>query len=199
MKQERKLIHDLASKVTASQLSLEYVLQRLETTNTLSADDRESLKQAFASLNEMTELLQSHRQLRQASTYELPKLATDARRSLLIVDDDEALRRATSDIFRNAGYVVYDVASGMEALEVVRKSEVDVLLTDLLMPGLDGQELATEIRKLQGKQPVLCLMSGDGDVLFRVREAVAAEGCVQKPFTRAGIVNEVYRALTRAK
>jgi signal transduction histidine kinase len=87
----------------------------------------------------------------------LPKtdLAPEASRALaagpagrgrvLLVDDDDQLRRLTERMLKNAGYHVVPAASGPEALALARREPFDILLTDMVMPGMSGRDLAREL------------------------------------------------------
>ncbi|MGH7499715.1 MAG: response regulator [Gemmatimonadales bacterium] len=65
------------------------------------------------------------------------------KRSVLVVDDDEPVRRLSLRILREAGYEVFEARSGWEAIELLREhpDEIDAVITDIVMPGLAGFEL----------------------------------------------------------
>jgi DNA-binding NtrC family response regulator len=84
-------------------------------------------------------------------------------RSILIVDDDkltcETLKRALSE-----EYTVYSASNGQEALDIIEKGEpVDVVLSDLMMPGLTGLDILDRINALHDK-PVVILITGQGTI-----------------------------------
>jgi signal transduction histidine kinase len=68
-----------------------------------------------------------------------------ARGRVLVVDDDDQLRRLTERLLRNAGYHVVAVASAPDALAEARRERFDILLTDLVLPGMSGRDLAREV------------------------------------------------------
>jgi signal transduction histidine kinase len=68
-----------------------------------------------------------------------------ARGRVLLVDDDDQLRRLAERMLRNAGYHVVPAASGPEALVEARRQTFDILLTDMVMPGMSGRDLAREL------------------------------------------------------
>jgi signal transduction histidine kinase len=68
-----------------------------------------------------------------------------ARGRVLVVDDDDQLRRLAERMLRNAGYHVVPAASGPAALAEARRQTFDILLTDLVMPGMSGRDLAREL------------------------------------------------------
>jgi signal transduction histidine kinase len=68
-----------------------------------------------------------------------------ARGRVLLVDDDDQLRRLTERMLRNAGYHVVPAANGPEAIAEARREPFDIVLTDLVMPGMSGRDLAREL------------------------------------------------------
>src|ERR1044071_2347379 len=81
--------------------------------------------------------------------------------TLLLIDDDDAVRRVLARVLRGSGYLVHDHASGEAALEFVRchAGPIDLLVTDTVLPGMNGVEAAEAIRLLRPTLPVL-QMSG---------------------------------------
>ena len=80
---------------------------------------------------------------------------------LLIADDEEAIRAILSTVFSEAGYEVDQASDGREALERFRAKRHRVVVTDLVMPGLNGGELAREVRKLE-PDAVVVVLTGSG-------------------------------------
>jgi signal transduction histidine kinase len=68
-----------------------------------------------------------------------------ARGRVLLVDDDDQLRRLTERMLRKAGYHVVPAGNGPEALAAARRETFDILLTDMVMPGMSGRDLAREL------------------------------------------------------
>jgi PAS domain S-box-containing protein len=81
-----------------------------------------------------------------------PRAAT-----ILLVDDEELVRLGTADLLSDLGYRVVQAASGSEALRLLRDDRFDILVTDHLMPGMNGVELAREARALSPGLPVLLI------------------------------------------
>ena len=70
--------------------------------------------------------------------------------TVLLIDDDESLRRVTEYMLREDGYSVIAAANGREGLELFRSHAVDVVLTDVLMPEMDGMELLPRLKATAG-------------------------------------------------
>ncbi len=126
-----------------------------------------------------------------------PRSATSA--TVLLVDDQELVRDAACAVLENAGWEVLSYASGPEALELCEGSDVtvDVLVTDVVMPGMGGPELAQRVLRRRPGTPVV-LMSGYADDA----PVVGSEGGVfmsflQKPFAPSELVQAVQAAVDR--
>jgi two-component system, OmpR family, response regulator ResD len=75
---------------------------------------------------------------------------------VLVVDDDQALRETTVEILREEGHIVVQAADGMRALDLLRGSEIDVLLLDLGLPYLDGPAVLEALEE----PPTVVVVSG---------------------------------------
>lgn len=99
--------------------------------------------------------------------------------TILIVDDDVDVARGLARRLRFKGYDVITAQSGSEALDFLAKADVDVLVTDLHMPGLvDGKALCEQARRLGKAHLKIILMSGYGDLA----QAQLPEIKLEKPF-----------------
>ncbi len=75
--------------------------------------------------------------------------ATPLQRCVLVVDDDRTGRETLAEYIAEAGYKVRSAATGVEALEILRQEEIDIVLTDLKMPGMDGLELLRRAKHIR--------------------------------------------------
>jgi PAS domain S-box-containing protein len=118
------------------------------------------------------------------------KPAKGAGETVLIVEDEHAMREVTYRILSRAGYNVLAAASGREAIEIVANypGDIDVLLTDVIMPHMPGREAAERIRALRPDIKVL-FMSGHTQGLLDTQGVVAAGiNLLEKPFTEASLL-----------
>ncbi len=83
--------------------------------------------------------------------------------TILVVDDERLVADTLSEILEDAGYVVMKAYDGWEALKLATKRKPDYLLTDVLMPRMNGVELAISLRKMQPSVRIL-LFSGNAGV-----------------------------------
>ncbi|HEX5748469.1 MAG TPA: sigma-54 dependent transcriptional regulator [Archangium sp.] len=117
--------------------------------------------------------------------------------TVLVVDDDRANLDSVSRIFQREGLETLTASNGTEALELLRRPEVSVMVTDLMMPGMDGQELLKASRTIRPDVEVV-LMTAYGTVETAV--AAMKDGAydfITKPLKRHSLVKSVQKALER--
>ena len=118
--------------------------------------------------------------------------------SVLVVDDRPDVRLSLMYMLEAAGFTVLEAGDGREALAVLGKRRVDVLLTDLYMPGMDGITLVDAIRNRLGRPPRLVMMTGHevragSSVVLHAMEQ-GAEAVLIKPFTKEQLVRAIQQA-----
>ncbi len=82
---------------------------------------------------------------------------------LLLIDDEEPFRETLAKRLKETGYEVLDVGSGMDALALLDKEKIDIIITDIQMPGLSGLEILSEIRAKHIGVEVI-MLTGHGEV-----------------------------------
>lgn len=102
----------------------------------------------------------------------------------LIVDDSLTMRNMVSIAMKKEGFEVELAKDGVEALEIAKRKKMDVIITDINMPNMDGIEL---IRMLRGSElarftPILVLTTEDGDNVKQAGKQAGATGWIVKPF-----------------
>ena len=117
---------------------------------------------------------------------------------ILIVEDDDALRRLLTYALEREGYQTLGAARGDEALEMVEDECPDLLILDWMVPGVSGLELCRRLRRRKTTQTIPVLMlTARSDESDRVRGLeTGADDYVSKPFSMAELVARV-RALLR--
>lgn len=106
---------------------------------------------------------------------------------MLVVDDDELVRHATADLLSDHGYRVVQAACGAEALALLESRSFDLLVTDLVMPGMSGVDLLRHVARLRPDLPVLVVTghsSETGDVPAHIPR-------LAKPFSESDLVGSV--------
>ena len=118
-----------------------------------------------------------------------------ARHSILLVDDDHSVREVTSQMLEKLGFAVIEADSGEMALQVLESSaDVDLLLADFAMPGMNGGELARAVRARYAQLPVVFITG------YAELGELALDGSiiVQKPFREEELAQKLVHALTEA-
>ena len=117
--------------------------------------------------------------------------------TILVVDDEEMMRNLLSKILNREGCNAMIATSGEEALEVLKKERIDLVITDVKMPVMDGFELLKNIKK-DYPQIGTVVMTAFGDA-YTVRDALllGADEYITKPFKSFEIMMVVERAYWR--
>ena len=117
--------------------------------------------------------------------------------TVLLVEDEEAVRTSAAMRLERAGYQVFAASSGTEALDTwCRRDDIDVVVTDIMMPGMGGRELADRILHLAPETPIV-LMSGYDDEPPTVEVNGAQPRFLQKPFSANDLLRTVHQAVAR--
>jgi len=118
---------------------------------------------------------------------------------VMVVDDDQDLRESVAEVLGGAGFSVTRASRGEEALEYLARQNFDLVLLDMVMPGLSGLELLGRIRDKAPRMPVIIITA-----FASVENAVAAmrhgaSDYVTKPFRIDGLLASVGRVLEEAR
>lgn len=109
---------------------------------------------------------------------------------ILLAEDDEAMRSYLARALARNGYDVSVAATGGEALSLLESGTFDLLLTDIVMPEIDGIELAQQAQKLVDP-PKVMFITGFAAVALQANDAVPEARLLSKPFHLKDLVNEV--------
>ena len=123
--------------------------------------------------------------------------------SILVVDDDALIRETVRNILELDGYAIMEAHDGSRVLQALEENHVDLLLTDILMPGWNGLRTISEVRRYNRDMKIVA-MSGSGAGCIHLNDAskMGADAAIAKPFSpnelRALIADVMKRSL-RAK
>ncbi|HXI69528.1 MAG TPA: PAS domain S-box protein [Verrucomicrobiae bacterium] len=122
--------------------------------------------------------------------------------TILLVEDDPALREMAATLLRRLGYNVFEVANGLEALQLTRQpnlGRIDLLFTDVVMPHMGGKELAGQIKVLYPHTRILFTSAYTENAI--VHQGVLEHGValLQKPFTPSALAHRVRGILDAGK
>jgi len=120
--------------------------------------------------------------------------------TVLVVEDQEGVRALARDVLKNAGYQVLEAANGSDALLVseTHAGPIHLILTDVIMPGMDGLELARRLQPLRPEAKVLFTSGYTGDVIDHRGLRDPGVASLQKPFTPASLIGKVRETLDMA-
>jgi CheY-like chemotaxis protein len=126
----------------------------------------------------------------------LPPRGTE---TILLVEDEEGVRALARRILQGHGYTIVEVADGASALRAAaaHRGMIDLLVTDVVMPGLNGRALAEQLVALYPSLKVLYMSGYTDDAVVRHGIQQDDSNFLPKPFTPAGLVRKVRSVLTR--
>lgn len=129
-----------------------------------------------------------------------PREASGGQETILLVEDAEPLRTVTATFLREGGYQLLEAGSGAEALKLIERygKPVHLLLTDVVMPGVSGVDLAQRVQARHPHLKVLYISGYTDDALVRHGVLTGAVSILSKPFTREALLNKVRAVLDNA-
>lgn len=120
---------------------------------------------------------------------------------ILVVDDDGDVRELVCRMLEQDGYRAVSAGSGRQALEQLDELSPDLVITDVVMPDVDGLEVLLWLRHLSPR-PGTVVMSGGGrsgpDIYLDTARRLGASAVLRKPFTRAEMLEAVHKVLDRS-
>ena len=122
-----------------------------------------------------------------------PSIADTTEKVILLVDDDDAVREMTHSILSDAGYQVLPAASVDEALPIARnlKQKLDLILSDVVMPKMDGPKLAELIKQVRPSIRILMLSGYISDPKLGEAMSQNGIGVIRKPFLPQELLSKV--------
>lgn len=121
-----------------------------------------------------------------------------ARNSVLIVDDDVKLAQLLKTYFDKEGFVTHTVHDGLDALQAVREKKPDIMILDLMLPGLAGWDVCRRIRR-DSELPILMLTARDEESDRLIGLEIGADDYVTKPFSPKEVVARAKAILRRTR
>jgi len=118
--------------------------------------------------------------------------------SILAVDDSASMRQMVSFTLKGAGYDVVEAADGVEALNIAKTRSVNLVITDVNMPNMDGISLIRELRSLPSYKltPLLMLTTESGADKKQQGKAAGATGWIVKPFNPEQLLKTVSKVIS---
>src|SRR6186997_2777944 len=117
---------------------------------------------------------------------------------VLVVEDEESYRDALAYMLRKEGFDVVEAADGTEGLAAYDKGGADIVLLDLMMPGVPGTEVCRQLRQ-RGPVPVIMVTARDSEIDKVVGLELGADDYVTKPFSQRELVARIRAVLRRGQ
>jgi len=118
-------------------------------------------------------------------------------RKILVIDDDDIIRKVVSKTMEQEGYRVISVDTGQEGLDAFNKEHPDLVIVDLMLPDADGYDICFSIRK-ESSVPIIILSAKDEEVDKVVGFRMGVDDYVTKPFSSTELALRVKAILRRA-
>ena len=120
--------------------------------------------------------------------------------TILLVEDEPSVRRAACKILQRAGYTVLEAKNGAEGLRIAEAhpTKISLVISDLIMPDMGGQELIARLKEIGKEIPVLLMSGYTEDAAFRQSVLEPGTPFVNKPFTPKSLIEKVREILSRA-
>jgi hypothetical protein len=135
------------------------------------------------------------RELTFANVTGAPQIGTE---TILVVDDESALREVTRRILVRSGYTVLSAAGGREAIDLATAAStgsIDLVLSDMIMPAMQGPTVALEVQKIHPNIRVL-FMSGHAQPVLKAGALLGTDfHLIEKPFDQVTLLENVRRVL----
>ena len=164
-----------------------------------TGEDRESLLRAGA--DEVVTVPIQPQQFRDLCARQLAEAARDHAYRILVVDDDPSIRTICREVLETSGYAVREVGGGHQVRAEMHRFKPDLVMLDVMMPGMDGFQTAELLRsETQSSMVPIIFLSAKGETADKVRAfRLGAEDYVVKPFIAAELVARVRKALERSE
>jgi CheY-like chemotaxis protein len=132
-----------------------------------------------------------------ADAWQLSTGTGGSRETILLVEDEEFVRNVTQEVLEMEGFKVLGAANGVEAIERLNEhhANIDLLLTDVVLPGMNGRDLAAKLGTMQPGLKVIYMSGYTDNAVLRNSVAEASTPYLQKPFTLDALVAKVHETL----
>jgi DNA-binding response OmpR family regulator len=121
------------------------------------------------------------------------------KRRILVVEDDRTLRHALAFNLFKEGYDAITAGDGETALQMAREQRIDLILLDVMLPGMSGIELLRALRREGRTLPVIVVSARSDEIDRVVGLKVGADDYVTKPFSRPELLARIEAALRRSR
>ncbi len=122
----------------------------------------------------------------------------DTPKTILVVDDESTIREVIRRYLERDGYTVVEAATGRTALEIASREKPDLIVLDLMLPGVDGLALTRQLRE-RGSQVPIIMLTAKGSTADRIHGLdTGADDYLAKPFSPQELMSRIRAVLRRA-
>lgn len=120
---------------------------------------------------------------------------------ILVVEDDSNIEQLVSFKLKNSGFEVFNANNGIKALEFLKTNTVDLIVTDMMMPVMDGRELVMQLKKDPALRDIPTIMLTSRSLEKEIIDAfsLGVDDYVKKPFSPQELVARIRTVLMRKK
>ena len=115
---------------------------------------------------------------------------------ILVVEDDKDIQELVEEILKAEGYVVLTAANGLEGYELFKTNQVDLIILDVMMPKMDGYQMAKLVRQRDEKVPIIMLTALEGEYDEIKGFEIGVDDYITKPFSFNILIKRV-KAISR--
>ena len=115
---------------------------------------------------------------------------------ILVIEDDKRTRTTIRQVLESAGYNVIEADNGKIGIDLYKKEPIALVITDMLMPVVDGFETIKEIRKLSSSQKIIAISGGghiDSDHYLNIAKKLNVTNWLSKPFGKKGLLETIQK------
>ena len=119
--------------------------------------------------------------------------------TILLVDDEELLRAGVQEMLEMSGYEVITATNGHEAMVCLKQSTIDLVITDLVMPKMDGVDFVEQLRQIWPDVPVIVVSGSTRNIMQRYGiesiQVPGADASLSKPFKGVDLMSQIKELL----
>jgi len=120
---------------------------------------------------------------------------------ILLVDDEAMLRRTLRAMLERAGHAVIEAEDGAQALRIFARESPDLVITDIVMPNVEGVETIQELRRRDPDLPIIAMSGGGskgGALFLTIAKEIGATRTLAKPIRQAELMEALAASLRKA-
>lgn len=121
-------------------------------------------------------------------------------KTILVVEDEEMVRFITRSLLENFDYKVIEATDGAHAIEIFKalKNQIDLVICDLVMPGIDGWQTLAELRKISPDIPAILASGYDQSMVMRGEHADQPQAFISKPYNSKSLQQAIGQVIAAA-